>query len=77
MTTYKEARIAAGIPSQRKAAHLMGVDLTQYRRWEEGDHVPMAGVIAKMARCFGFTAGQVLGLEPLPEAPVASTPAAS
>ena len=76
-TTYKVARIAAGIPSQRQAAAKLGVDLAQYRKWEEGDNKPGPEKIKAMAKAFGLTAGQILGLEPLPARPDEPAQAAS
>ncbi|MNT98060.1 Helix-turn-helix domain protein [compost metagenome] len=70
MTPYKAARIAAGIPSQRQAAIRLGMDLSQYRKYEEGQHKPGEEMIRRMVHAFGLTAGQILGLEPLPEVPV-------
>lgn len=70
---YKAAREAAGIPSQNKAAPKLGIQQSRLSEYETGKAQPGRQMVIKMAEVYGFTVGQVLGLEPLPESPIQAT----
>jgi transcriptional regulator with XRE-family HTH domain len=66
MNPYTAARLAAGIESKSEAARRLGMPVTQLRKYENGTNKPGPDVIRKMVEVYRLTAGQVLGLEPLP-----------
>jgi transcriptional regulator with XRE-family HTH domain len=65
-SSYRAARIAAGFATQLAAAAALGVDPASLCRWERGGVSPSDDAIRKMVEVYGLTAGQILGLEPLP-----------
>lgn len=57
--------------SQQELGEKLGVHVNTARNWEQGTYEPRAGEIAAMAELFGCTVAQVMGLEPVPDAPAA------
>lgn len=68
MNPYAAARLAAGIDSKSEAARRLGMNVSQLRKYENGTNTPGRDTILKMVEVYRLTAGQVLGIEPLPEA---------
>jgi DNA-binding XRE family transcriptional regulator len=62
---YRAAREAAEIPSQNQAAPLIGIRQSLLSEYETGKKHPGSRTAIKMAKAYGLTVGQVLGLEPL------------
>lgn len=71
MNPYAAARIAAGIHSKSDAARRLGMLPSQFRKYENGTTSPGPRILERMVEVYGLTAGQILGLEPLPEVAVA------
>jgi transcriptional regulator with XRE-family HTH domain len=65
-SSYRAARIAAGYKTQLDAAKALGVQPANLCRWERGGVSPKDDALRRMVEVYGLTAGQILGLEPLP-----------
>lgn len=59
----EEARLQAAL-SQREVARAAGIDYKTISRWERNQRVPRADHIITLARVYGRSADDLLGLNP-------------
>ena len=69
MNPIKAARLGAGYQTANAARKDLGIDQGCYCRLENGKQGLSLTMLTKLTKAYGVTAGQLLGLEPLPTAP--------
>ncbi len=57
--TFSQARKKAGL-SQSQVAKALGVDQSAVCRWETGENMPRAAMLARMAQLYGCTVDDLL-----------------